>query len=476
MSAFRRHRAAALLPVVALLAGACRDHNPDPTTPELVVTGTNDAGATPTIVPLAYTPAPPTKPLGTDYAFDLDKAIYLPTPAGTPQILAPWAPAASRAFSDDLRDDHLQAEGWALVYSSFSRSSVPDHHYLVLYNKYRGLLRYYYYLASGAPTQRDHAALAATAQLVGSGASASPLLSFADQAVVDPAKNSPLASSLEPQALGDPTWYAAQVELAYDPNAAKYNAGNLSLRWQLVGTQVTTLALNSYSLGTTLPVGIQSPGLDFTASPTYSGLVGLRLTGPASLAKLQQGPWPGATAERILAQYATDVWYQGAVPAMRNGLGAQAYLPTPAQVSARADVGVSALTFALPGYDNSGTTGFAPQYNEVPGVFALAERPVVVATKLATGERPYTYALDASSVKYLFNPAVQTTADIRHITQELVATAAGTDLDGTIYAANKLASNKELTIQGVRVAFDVVNKAGNSPTIHIVKTFKATIR
>ncbi|MGI4735939.1 MAG: hypothetical protein ACRYG7_12255 [Janthinobacterium lividum] len=475
MTTFQRCRPAVVLPFLTILAGACH-RGDDPTPAELVVTGANDAGATPTIVPLAYTPAPPTKPLGADFAFDLDNAQYLPTPAGSPQVLAPWAPTASRAFSDDMRDDHKQAEGWAVVYSAFSRSASFSNPYIVLYNKYRGLLRLYYYAAAGAPTLHDHNALVSTVKLEGGLGNTSPLLSFADQAVVDPSTNSALASSLEPQALGDPTWYATQIELAYDPNIAKFSATSLYLRWELTGAQVTSLALNNFPLGTTLPVGIQAPGVDFAATPTYNGLVGLRLTGPASLAKLQQGPLPGAVAERILAQYSTDAWYQGSVPVMRAGLGAQAYLPTPAQVSTRADVGLTSTIFAFPGYDNSAVVGFAPQYNEAPGVFFLADRPVIIAKKLASGDQPYTYSLDAASVKYLFNPAVQTTADIRNITQEIVATAAGTDLNTTVYAANKLSANQELTIQGVRVSFDVVPKAGNSPIIRIVKTFKANIR
>jgi len=475
MTTFQRYRPAVLLPFLTILAGACH-RGDDPTPTELSVTGTNDASATPTIVPLAYTPAPPTKPLGADFVFDLDNAQYLPTPAGSPQVLAPWAPTASRAFNDDMRDDHKQAEGWAVVYSTFSRSASFSNPYIVLYNKYRGLLRFYYYSATGAPTLRDHNALVSTVKLEGAMASSSPLLSFADQAVVDPATNSSLASVLEPQALGDPMWYATQIELAYDPNIAKANFYTLFLRWELAGAQVTSLALNNASFGTTLPVGIQAPGVDFAKTPSYSGLVGLRLTGPASLAKLQQGPFPGATAERILLQYSTDAWYQGPVPVMRAGLGAQVYLPTPAQVSVRTDVGLANPMLALPGQDNSAVAGFTPQYNEAPGVFFLANRPVVVAQRLASGERPYTYSLDASSVKYLFNPAVQTTADIRHVTQEIVATAAGADLSGTIYAANKLAASQELAIQGVRVSFDVVPKAGNSPIIHVTKTFKASIR
>ncbi len=467
-------RYAALLTGLALLAGAChKDHDPEP----LSVTASTDASAVPTLVPLAYSPPPPTKPLGADFAFDLDDAQYLPTPAGSPQVLAPWAPTASRAFSDDLRDDHQQAAGWALMYSTFSRSSVPDNGVLVLYNKYRGILRYYYYSPNGTPNLRDHTALASTVSLDGSAAAGSPLLSFADQAVVDPIRNSSFASSLEPQPLGTPIWYATQLELAYDQNIANYTPATLSLRWNLVGSQVSNLTLGGVPLGSALPVAIQVPGIDFTNNPSYSGLVGLRLTGPASLASLQRATFPAApTAERILAQYSTDAWYQGPVPIQGAGAGALAYLPTPGQLSVRSDVGVSFLSFAAPGYDNSVTTGSSPQYNEAPGVFFLASPPLITASKLASGDQPYTYTLDVASVKYLFNPAVQTMADIRHVTQEIVATATGADLDGATYSGHKLFSNQELTIQGVRVAFDVIPKGGNAPVLHVVKTFKATIR
>lgn len=474
MMLFQRYRAAPLL-LLPILAGAChRDNDPAPAV--LSVTSSNDAGATATIVPIAYTTAPPTKPLGADFAFDLDNAQYLPTPPGSPQVPAPWAPAASRAFSDDLRDDHLQADGWALVYSTFSRNGIGLSPYLVLYNKYRGLLRFYQYAADGTRPLPVRQALITSLRLDGTAADASPLLSFADQAVVDPNTSSSFASSLEPQVLTNLTWYATQFELAYDPNIAKGNLSTLAMRWELAGAQITSLALDNAPHSNDLPVSIQIPGVDFAKTPSYSGLVSLRLTGPASLARLQHGALPGAVAERILAQYSTDAWYRGAVPTMRAGLGAQAYLPVAAQVGVQTDAPLTSLALALPGRDNSTVAGLAPQYNEAPGVFFLADRPVVTVTKLPGGDHPYTYSLDIPSVKYLFNPAVQTTADIRHITQEIVATAAGADLTSTIYAGHKLAASQELTIQGVRVAFDVVPKAGNSPTIHMVKTFKATVR
>ena len=80
--------------------------------------------------------------------------------------------------------------------------------------------------------------------------------------------------------------------------------------------------------------------------------------------------------------------------------------------------------------------------------------------------------LSQSIYNYIVN------ADIKNISQNLVAAENKELIENNsrakLYIGQKLLSNIELTIQGVRVSFDVVPKNGSKP-VHIVKVFQADI-
>jgi hypothetical protein len=74
----------------------------------------------------------------------------------------------------------------------------------------------------------------------------------------------------------------------------------------------------------------------------------------------------------------------------------------------------------IPGTDNISAVGSGPYYNQIPGVFNLESKPVVRYVR-QTDSR-HIYELDVTSVRYLFNPDVLEAAEIRNISQELIAT------------------------------------------------------
>jgi len=406
----------------------------------------------------------------------------MPVLAGATPIPAPWAPAAAGAYSADVRNDHKQADGWEVVYNFFSTKAAPASNFFVTYNKYRGVLRFYYYVAQGFDASKlvGYKALASTLYLRGQQAAATPLLNFAGQSVIDITQNATLASSLDMQPLANATWYITQYELAYDQAISSKDYTNTFSTWQLNSSQLTGLTLNGTSLAT-LPSSLQATGVDFCNPGTidyslaYSGPAQLALTGPASLTSWQQSGLPTDGARQVLALAAGAPWFRGVVPTQNGGLGAVASLPVQAKFYLKSDVGVASPMLAFSGYNSSQITGFGPQYNAAPGVFYLQSPPIITKQVLASGAQPYVYTLKVASVKYLFNPAVQAVATISNIKQEIVATPVGTDLDGTLYAGTTLAASQELTIQGVRVSFDVTPKNGSAP-VHIVKTFKADVQ
>jgi hypothetical protein len=479
MSSFTFHRPALLAGFIGLaLSGCHKDKDPAP----LTVAASSNTTATPTVIPLTFIPAPPTKALDPNYAFDLDNAQVMPSQAGAAAIPAPWAATAVGAYSADIRNDHKQADGWELLYTLFSADSAPNTNYFVTYNKYRGVMRLYYYLNQGVTgnTLAAYRALASSLYLRGRQAGTSPLFNFAGQSVIDMAKNADFVSSLDTQPLANGTWYITQYELAYDQNIVSKDYTTTAFTWQLNSSQLTGLSLNGVGL-TSLPGSLYVDKVDFCHpgtidySLTYAGPAQLTLTGPASLTSLQQSGLPAEGARQVLALTAGAPWFRGQVPTQNAGLGATASLPVQAKFYTKADVGIAGPFLAFPGYDNSQVIGIAPQYNAAPGVFYLQSAPVITKQVLANGAQPYVYTLNVASVKYLFNPAVQALASIRNIQQEIVATAVDTGLDTTLYAGTTLAASQELTIQGVRVSFDVVPNNGSSP-VHIVKTFKADVQ
>ena len=81
--------------------------------------------------------------------FDWENLEYLPLPSTVTPVPMPWNDNASRAFSDDIRYDMKKSDGWVLYLSTFSSQINPGVKLFMLYNKYRGIIRYYYYLNDG---------------------------------------------------------------------------------------------------------------------------------------------------------------------------------------------------------------------------------------------------------------------------------------------------------------------------------------
>jgi len=463
-----------LIMAVLVLAGNCTTR--DNPTPVLSVEATTDMSLTPTVVGQTYVP-PLSVPIRPDFVFDWESAVYLPTPPGSVPILAPWSDQANRAFSDELRTDYRKADGWELVYSNFSTQAELFPKSLMLYNKFRGLVRYYYYVEDGGQSIRGNNVLTQSITVIGrSGRLTSPLLNFAEQAIVDIDKNSSVYSTMEPQPIGNKTWYMVQGELAYDQTIAKPGAETLGIAWELNSDQLASLSINGRSTNAILPTGIHVEGTNF-ADPNYalsvSDTAQLLVTGSQSLDALQRAGQNVADLRAGLAGTVTDDLLTGLFPVANAGsplVRSEALVQvtrTPGRTA-----GLTASNFGWPVPNGNTTLGNGPQYNEIPGVFYLDSKPIVNVETRAGDAKPYRYVLNVPSVGYLFNPAVTNIADIRNIRQELVAGASNAT---SLYSGTSLASNHPLTIKGIRVSFEVVPKNGSTP-VRIVKMFKADIR
>jgi hypothetical protein len=442
------------------------------------VAGTND-GAQPVISIAANAVVPPTQSKY-NFNFDWEHAQYMPVKPGQPAVPVPWSSQAIKNYDPGLQNDFKKSDGWELVYNSFSDSLNFDNRIFILYNKFRGLLRYYTYNSIPTnPSVEEYRWLINELALRGT-AGASPLFNYADQLIVDMKGDSWNTSIIEPWPLTERGWYISQFELAYDRNTINYNWQQFTLGWSLSFAKVEELSLNDKPAINKM-VYLQKPGLRFSASrgvaigsnmqahvKSVSGLDALSGIFSSSLVNnLKQTIFDSAAGNKLNATL---------VPLL-----GMADCKLDVAASIRLDynlVGyVGELSMAPPGVDNSKVIGMGPFFNEPMGIFYLGAQPVIHHVK-ADGALPEQYTLDVPSVEYVINPFIQSYAAVRHFHQEIVAVASNETASLTeakLFQGQQLKASAPLNILGVRVSFEVVPRNGSAP-VRIIKTFKAVMQ
>jgi len=150
----------------------------------------------------------------TPYSFNWETGDYMPTPSGT-SILKPWASGSNQSFPLLYATDIKAADGWQLVYNTFNTTQLNPPLYFVLYNRYRGVLRAYFYLSPTTPISSSNVTHTLVQRTTGAVAHliSYSALNAADLSVVS--NTTSLAQPFKTTATG--TWYAAEFEMAYDP-------------------------------------------------------------------------------------------------------------------------------------------------------------------------------------------------------------------------------------------------------------------
>lgn len=187
---------------------------------------------------------------------DWENADYMPVPPGMTPINSPWAGAGSLigAYDLDVINDRKKAEGWVLMYNSFTKdaSKFTPNPYFVLYNKYRGTMRVYYYITDSFITTSSN--VIENLSLLSS-AYNSYLLNYADCEVID---NKDVHTKLQriqaknidgSMPVSAHRWYMAEYELAYDPNIVNIPYDQIRLNFSLGYRNITNVELNGESIG-----------------------------------------------------------------------------------------------------------------------------------------------------------------------------------------------------------------------------------
>ncbi|MCU0353366.1 MAG: hypothetical protein MUD08_06440 [Cytophagales bacterium] len=455
----------------------CRSKDPEPTLNVLENTDVSSA-ANPTIVPVQSRPTPPSK-TKFNWLLDWENLTTMPVTASQKPIPMPWSDQATRMYSEDIRNDYRKQDGWEQVYNVFTNTELQAGNLFILYNKYRGLLRCYYYLDGGIDNIKTHDVMSYTMETSGQYAASSPMLNFADQQVVDVEKNSEFVSTVEPRPIATNAWYVSEYEIAYDPNSYAQSFEKFGLNWSFASTKLNALTVN----GTNLPklsFSVRKPGARVDAwNSGFDGTAQVVLNGTndANAAYSALGTDASARIGSLFTGDALGDLLDGVLPTPTANTRQAHLMKWNANVSLQ--IGPTALLFAravgVSGQDHSGIVGAGPLYNETLGVFYLDKRPVVTYTKSVGVDRPHSYTLDVPSVRYLFNPAVTKDADITDIRQEIVARdPADQQPAAKLYRGQVLEASQPLDVVGVRVSFTVVPKNGGAK-VRIVKTFKADV-
>ncbi len=70
----------------------------------------------------------------------------MPVVPGHPAVPVPWSDQTIQELRPPgLRYDYKKSDGWELVCNSFSDTLDSANPFFILYNKYRGVIRYYTY-------------------------------------------------------------------------------------------------------------------------------------------------------------------------------------------------------------------------------------------------------------------------------------------------------------------------------------------
>jgi len=452
------------------------------------------------------------------YPLDWENIPFMPTPAGANTIQVPWASGASTQITDEVLIDYKKKDGWVLLYNTFSSSVQSDELYFILYNKYRGLMKMYYYIP---PTANfiESANIVHNLEIDGSYANtlASPIMNFAASTRVNYNNNQKSASILEHAQVARSTWYAFEYELAYDQNIANQNFEKFKFFWPVKSNSVTKFNVNG-KIGGTVTGSMATSATNLTVSPSFSssstGDGNIIIKGESDVEKVK----PSITTQLFntlkgLVTKNLTSGIGGIVSNLFSGIfgGKDGSSADNVNLKINANIEmegtltgnflITSKSISIPGYDQSNTTGFIPAYNEPLGVFYISNKPKIKETVTSTADGiaylvRQTYSIVDNSYNLVFNPAVTSIANISNITEEVILSGIPAGIneiygqqeiinDITYYTSFSHSAPWFSSIQprprplavgsvAIRVKFDVVPKDGSKKSV-IVKTFIADL-
>lgn len=316
------------------------------------------------------------------YIFDWETATHMPSMPNANLVPMPWSSGTS-AIDPNIVDDHKKNEGWELVWNTFSpdiQLNDPGYSYFfALYNKYRGLLRFYLW-QTAAPIATNYI----NHGLKLYGAQTSPILNFNTQEIVSPINQTSFSQILNQQiSLSGGTWLAFQYEMAYDPTMSNTTFPSFGLEWDAKWASVSQITLNGTNSGD-IKGYVGNPNtspFSFNSFLTKSTTTLFGASGYASYLQL-------LNPEKNTYTESMGNALNGIVKNFFNGIlgGAASSQPVNLTINTKvkldgslvASGGLINKKLVLPGQSNSQTAdGNTPYFNDVMGIMNISNAPTV---------------------------------------------------------------------------------------------------
>ena len=316
------------------------------------------------------------------YVFNWETSTYMPT--STPNTIPmPWN-SGTTAIDPSVANDYKKEDGWVLTWSTFSPTHTPgisaQPSFFSLYNRYRGILRFYIW--------QQGAAIASTYVAHGlkeySTGTKTTLLNYNASDFVDFNHNIEGFYSIyyQPINLNGGTWYVFDYEMAYSPAVASTSSAEYGLSLDAMYVSVSQLSASGYSTSTVTGTIGASP------KPSVGQFIGgvvLDAVGSfAGNSNLYTGKWKEAVASAA-AGAAKNV-LNGIVKGTGGSAGQNVRLTISQDLQLSGSVigtgGLLNIKLAIPGQSDIATAnGDIPDYKDQMGVFNLSESPVLYLKK-----------------------------------------------------------------------------------------------
>lgn len=368
-----------------------------------------------------------------NYPFDWELATKMPKSSlpGAPDVPMPWRSQAGTPINPGFVNDYKSSDGWELVYNSFAPDNFPNSGdqgtnatvsgqpggglYFALYNRYRGLLRYYFYTPPATYTNSTQFSHGLSLYSTGTPSKA---LNFEGKDIVDVAQSSSsfLQTNMDGIAYSG-GWYAMQYEIAYDPALANTTYPNPGFDWRIRTTTVTNIKLDGKETSTIKgtstkadpPSGFDWFGATLGAVEIVSSIVSGSASGPVQgVAEAISSGSSGSTKD-----FLSGIFGQTSSGAQTIDLTLSGTIETTGTATTNTPFLIN--SFAFPG-QQAGANGIAPLYSQPIGLFNLGQRPTVTRQYRMTrstvrggdNDYSYTFALNTATVRNAlqFNPAI----------------------------------------------------------------------
>ncbi len=222
-----------------------------------------------------------TKSKDDNYYFNWETATHMPvSPSSSVQPPMPWQSQSGSYIDANLVSDYKISDGWDLVYNTFNPNVMPFANtqpagglYFALYNRFRGLLRFYLYIPSGlfgSSSNIEHGL-----SVYSDNSTTSKMLNFDGADIVDANINTTSFTKTNNTgvAVGG-GWYAMQYKIAYDPGFSSTTYPHLGFTWNSRTVSISQIQLEGTQQGT-INGNISQPSGGFNwTSALVNGILG----------------------------------------------------------------------------------------------------------------------------------------------------------------------------------------------------------